>query len=879
MIHCLLPLLILSADASAHTASSLTHAQEVRHWDFEGGDDKNYDRWPDDWTRRRGKGYPLYLDVAIAEDKQSRLDRQQVETDSPDALRMELDGGAALLYSPLVEISPLFSYVLNEYIKTEALTHDIAYASVMFYDKDRKLLETIESTPHRHSVDWTPFHIGPVTPSSDQVRWAVIALHLEPTAKADLTGAAMFDELWFAKLPRVSIETPSPNNIFAHPKDVQITCQLSGISQPNPTVRFELQDVDGKTLFTHQTAMQANNQKQAPASVFSGSATWHPPLDDNAFGFYHVRVSMSDQASDPMATNIAVLQPLPKSEVGEFGWSLPRGDAPVALTDLVGLLENAGVHWVKFPVWYGDEDTGRADELAWFAERLSARNINMIGMLDEPPKAVRELFGEQSKLPNGEKNELPVASVFVEPEVWRPAVDPVMTRLSLKIRWWQLGGDRDTSFVNFPDLEQKLGSIREGFNRFGQQVRLGIPWRLIDETPVAESPPWTFLSYIASPPMTSEELSLYMSTQPNSNAKRWLIMEPLAKSEYSLETRARDLVSRILTAKIEGADGVFVPDPFDAEHGLLNEDGSPARMLLPWRTTSLMLANATPIGSIRLPNGSSNQIFARGDKAVMVVWSEEPVDEVIYLGEQVEQVDVWGTKHGLNEIRNGSFVRQQIKVTRLPTFITGVDPLVARWRKQFQFDEDRIASVFGQEQNLSYSFTNTFDQGVGGTVNLHIPDLWEASQQSATFKLSTNERHRRGLQVTLQPSVSSGEQPIQIDCEFNASREYKFSIYRTLTVGLGDIFVELTSRLDENGYLVVEQQLTNATDQFVSFNCILTTKERRRERHQIFNRGRGTTTVLFMFPDGEKLLGETMWLRVEEIDGPRILNHQIIAHE
>ncbi|MBP89432.1 MAG: hypothetical protein CMJ64_22430 [Planctomycetaceae bacterium] len=68
MIHCLLPLLILSADATARTDSRFPQAVEVRHWAFEESDDKNYDRWPDDWTRRKGRGCPLYLKVAIADD-------------------------------------------------------------------------------------------------------------------------------------------------------------------------------------------------------------------------------------------------------------------------------------------------------------------------------------------------------------------------------------------------------------------------------------------------------------------------------------------------------------------------------------------------------------------------------------------------------------------------------------------------------------------------------------------------------------------------------------------------------------------------------------------------------------------------------------------
>ena len=862
MLHCLLPLLILSADASAHTASPLTHAEQVRHWDFETGDDKNYDAWPDDWTRRRGKGYPLYLNIEIAEDSRPL-------PSSKNALRIDLDGGSALVYSPQIEVSPLFSYVLKGFLKTEALEHDVAYAAIMFYDKDRKLLEVVESPQTTTAHDWTPFQIGPVTPESDKVRWAVVALHLKPTDKADLTGAAMFDDLWLAKLPRVSVQTNSPNNIFTQLGDIEVTCQVSGISHPNPTVRFELQDVYGETLVTHVTAMQADRRLVKLGTVFAGAATWRPPINDR--GFYRVLVSMSEQTSDPMPVNIAVLQDLGGTKFGPYGWTLPDGDNTVSLKGLVNLVENVGIHWVKFPVWYGDEDTGRADDLAWFAERMSARKINMIGMLDQPPKAIRELFGE--------KNKLPVASVFVEPEVWHPAVDPVMTRLSLKVRWWQLGADNDTSFVNFPNLEETLGGIRDGFNRFGQQVSLGIPWRSIDESPASANPPWAFLSYVADPPLTPDEITRYMEAQPKTAAKRWLVLEPLSASHYSLETRAHDLVSRMISANIQQADGVFIPDPFDAEHGVMTPEGEPGKLLLPWRTSAKLLANATYIGSIQMPNGSENRIFQRGKSAVMVVWNEDPVDEVIYLGEGVHQIDVWGSRKRPPIVRSNGFARQRIKVTSLPSFITGVDPEIARWRMKFKFDRDKLASVFGQEQRISYSFENSFDQGVGGAVTLDIPPVWEAAQQLSSFKLSANELHRRGFPVTLQPSASSGEQPIRIDFEITASHPYKFSIYRTLSVGLGDILVDLTSRLDEHGNLIIEQQLTNTTDDFVSFNCNLTTSKRRRERQQIFNRGRGATTVMFVFPDGKELLGETMWLRIEEIDGPRILNFQVLASE
>lgn len=77
---------------------------------------------------------------------------------------------------------------------------------------------------------------------------------------------------------------------------------------------------------------------------------------------------------------------------------------------------------------------------------------------------------------------------------------------------------------------------------------------------------------------------------------------------------------------------------------LSDEDGGPTELLLPWRTTALALAGTEYLGSLQLPGGSTNHIFARGDEVVMVVWNTEPVEEVVYLGQDIEQSDVWGRR-------------------------------------------------------------------------------------------------------------------------------------------------------------------------------------------------------------------------------------------
>jgi hypothetical protein len=89
--------------------------------------------------------------------------------------------------------------------------------------------------------------------------------------------------------------------------------------------------------------------------------------------------------------------------------------------------------------------------------------------------------------------------------------------------------------------------------------------------------------------------------------------------------------------------------------------------------------------------------------------------------------------------------------------------------------------------------------------------------------------------------------------------------------------IEMASHLDDEGNLVVEQQLVNLTDRFVSFNCLLFAEGRRRQRRQVYNLGRGRTTNVFILPEGEALVGTTLWLRAEEIGGARVLNHSGLA--
>jgi len=869
----LLHLLIVAIGPEVPIEDRYPEASEVFHCTFDESWDANFNGWPDRWTRQRGPGYPHYVKIEINQEPSPVGDR---------CLRIDIDGGAAAAYSPPVEIGPLFSYVLEGYLKTQGLKYDRAYFSLTLLDEKRVRLQTFHSEKVRHTDGWVKFRLGPISPSGDNVRLAVIGLHVEPGEEEDLRGSALFDDIWLGRLPRIALGTSDPYNFFTDPKQVEIRCTVSGSLEQDPVVEFELEDVLGRPLARLQRRLRTrpadtgeelslDSLSQQPQGRI-GDTAWKPALPGP--GFYRVRATMKGRGKlvRRRELNLVVIEPRRSPPGREFGWTLPRGGRPLPLPWLGRLVAQAGVNWVKYPLWYGEDASEESVErLIVFAQRLRAQGIELVGLLHRPPEPLRSRYTQPGPLS--------VADVFTpDPEVWYPSLEPVMTRLATRVHWWQLGADTDTSFVGYPNLAEKIAQIKGELDRIGQDVNVGIGWNWINDVPAPADgkPPWRSLTFSAEPPLTHEELSAYLAyleTQPDGDFRRWVVIEPLPAGAYDMEARADDLVRRMIAAKIQGADAVFCPDPFDPQRGLMNEDGTPGELFLPWRTAALALGGSQYIGSIQLPGGSPNRIFARDGEAVMVVWNEQPTEEVLYLGENVRQIDIFGRSREPLQRDH----RQVIRAGRLPSFVTGLSEPIARWRMSFQLARAEIPSVFGRPQPNSFVLKNPFSRGLSGEAELITPEVWFVKPSQAAFRLEAGESLKHDFQIALPYNASSGRHPVRVDFQIHADRPYRFSVYRTMDVGLGNVRIEVLTQLGPEGDLEVQQRLINETDTPVSFRCQLYAPGRRRLKTQIIGLGRGRDVQVYRMPRGDELLGKTLWIRAEEIDGPRVLNYRFVA--
>lgn len=858
------------------------HSIEVYRCDFDEAADRNFDFWPDGWTRLRGPGYPQYLKIGIVEESMPPVNSNLGTAGGLHSLQIKLDGGAALVSSPPAAIAPRFSYIVEANARAKGLHHDVVSLTLSFLDESKQVLQEIESARLTGTTNWTPLTIGPIAPASEKARFAVLTFHVRPREREDLRGEVCLSGLRLSRLPQLTLRAEGSQQLFLLEEPIKVTTDISGMSAHDNQVVFELVDAYGKVLNEQKQTLETNAPaKTADKSSLTASSSWLPPVPGP--GFYRVNVSMvgEDGLSLKRSITLAVVEPQSAPDRGDFGWTLPDGEKPLDFGPLTTILSQAGISWVKFPAWYNDQDQARADRLAWFAERLGQGGIEMVGLLDQPPPSQAKLFGATTRLP--------IAMIFTDRDIWEPALDPLMMRLSLKVHWWQFGADDDTSYVGMPNLSAKIGELKKSMDRYGQSSHLAVVWQPNKQAPPADNASWSVLSYTdqtepapdtnEAKSLTAEQITQQFGSAEARLGRRWLSLTPLPQTNNDTTVRVSDLLRRMIAAKSSGVDVTFIPRPFHDEVGLFNADGSPSELFLPWRTTALAISGREHLGALRLPRNSTNHVFAGKKDAVMVLWNDHNVREHAYLGENVQRVDLWG-RHSPLPVETIDGIRQQvIEVGPEPVFLSGINVGIVRWCMGFEFAQTTLESVFGREQPVAYRFRNTFDTAVSGEMTLTSPTLWDAPPTPQRFRLTAGEERKESFPLLLKADADSGPQKVRIDFTVMADDEIRFSIYRTLTVGLDEITVELDTHLEQTGELIVKAHVTNHTTRPVMFRATVFAPERRRQQQVLAVPAPERVTALYRFPDGKALLGQDLRLRLEELGGSRVLNNHIKAVE
>jgi hypothetical protein len=931
--------LISPLTASARHSDSIS----VFHCAFGDDWDVDYDGWPDRWIRKTGIEYPHYVNIAVQDDETAPAGR---------SLRIDLDGAAASVSTPTIRVISRFSYVLEAQLKCEALQYSTVTISVDFCDSAGHVLQTAKTEPFTAANGWQTVRIGPVEPRDAATEYAVFNLQVLRGNKGDLQGRVSLADVWLDRLPRIDVTTNNPCNVYTERNGVEIECALSGIRERDPEINFQLLDsanheiqserfrLDGQLIVDKTRGGAAKAETDGP-NGYEGTKKWQPKIP--GFGFYRVVVRMtSSELSDGQVdaehqlgsrtVDLVVVPPLDMSRQGEFGWTLPDGDSPLSFQDLSRLLPQVGINWVKTPVWFDASDPRRGDELIRFVELLGASNIDVVGIVDKPPAKT----SDRSRIPR----DTTIADVLLQDSAtWSAALEPVMSRLALRVRWWQLGRDYDNSLINMPDLNKRITELRTALFRFGQDVRMGMCADWENAELYTGNVSWDFLQAGLQTSVSEKKFNDLLAKPRVNSAQRWILVDPPAQTNFLPQPSASDIaicgppswmsagstlylpawicsgqetpqkiaaartaratafVHRLIAAKLHGADAIIIPRPFDDENGLMSAAGMPAELLLPWRTTAAMLGGAQYIGQLRLPSRSENCVFLRPDgQVVMVAWNKRPTREVLYLGNKVRTFDIMGCSQPA--LLQGQ--EQAIDIGPTPTFVLGLNEAIARWRMNVKFEKTGIPSIFSRPHHNSLTFKNFFPQGVGGSVKIVVLqeqearaattpkdaaavtgfalDRWTIEPPQTAFQLAADAEMRFPFDIKLKNALF-GRQPIRIDFTVEADERLEFSVYGEMEVGTEDLTLDVRSHLDKEGTLIVEQLMTNRTKQLADFKCHLRSKGHQPQRMQVYRLGREPDRKVYRIPDGRDLIGKELLLEIEELNGPRILNYRFVASE
>jgi hypothetical protein len=286
-----------------------------------------------------------------------------------------------------------------------------------------------------------------------------------------------------------------------------------------------------------------------------------------------------------------------------------------------------------------------------------------------------------------------------------------------------------------------------------------------------------------------------------------------------------------------------------------------------------MLGGAEYLGQIQLPLGSENRIFLRPDgNVVMVIWNRNPTREKIFLGRDVQHIDL----DGRSSTPAQEDEDQILDVGPQPAFVFGLDEAIARWRMAVAFEKNHVPSVFNKPHRNSLKLQNFFPQGVGGSLTIVVPqasDRWVIEPARRTFSLASGEQTSFPFDIRLK-NAYYGAQPIRVDFDIVADESFRFSAYKEMEVGTEDLTLDVKTHLDKDGTLIVEQFMTNKLERLADFRCYLLPQAgiqanpaHRRQRMHVYRLGAKVDRKVYRIPEGRSLIGREMVLDIEEVNG------------
>jgi hypothetical protein len=889
-------------------------SERIAGWDFGIDEDPKRDGWPDGWTRTTGQNYPKFIPIAIVKDAATSEDLQRIEElrrsaalgmvayqqgkwpwqvnlESPppalDAwiektllnpyLNIQMDGGAVELSSPLVEIDSHSLYYATARVKGDTPDFGASF-KLRFLDSGKSKLFDVESKFIPFNKEWSSVATQTNYEFSSDIRYVQAIIGVSPKDAKAYRGKFAFDAIQIMQSPRLRLSVDKPFHVYRPNERVVVQCVATGMNSEQPSIVLSLYDHTGERFY--QASQQFVPEEANPTvqlsearPVWHGACEWKlPPLQP---GYYQVSTELARGKSGSLELKesfVVVANDGFGRTDNRFGWSMTEREnkTPTAreIARLYETVREARVGRLKLPIWFDNLNADAARAFQDRIDRLQSAGISCVGVIASPPDSIRK------RSPRLDSNESGMA--LEDAVLVQSYLEPVMRQMCLRVVDFQVGWDHETDFIANPRLTASLDAIRKLIRRYGQEAQLTashnphLPWPTvtgIDRWHLHSTEELTETE-------TTALIRANMSTTKSSHPP-WLSITPLQVSRYALHVRVQDLAARMIaTTASQGPNTVsWVSDPSGEQVGLIDATGNPRELFLPFRTMAGALAGMRSAGNIPVPALGTNTIIESSDQGRLIAWSSRPSVAQLYLGKDVEAHDIWGRPIAVDVIETPRGLEQRLAIGKWPVIVENIDISVAKWRMGIQLMDRKVDPVIGQVQELKIQFVNPLAKSAVGVVRVVAPSIF-AEVPTTSFEIDPNSNGIISIPIQVLPDADTIDSPILLDFAMSGESSSRFSISESLQVGTDDFEFEVEYQFDDQNQLWVTVEAINNRPIPTSFDCMLLIPGQARERTQIANL-KDRTTRTFVLKNAADLVGETIWLRCEQIGTRRIENKRI----
>ncbi len=848
----------------------------VKHFDFDEQRFGNYDPYPMYWKQHEASGFPLYLE--------GKFDSKEGHDGVP-SFRLDLNGGSIGFHYVGRDISVRTNsdYLVVAWCKTSPLSWARAYLTARYLDRKGRVIEGTERSSEliggaSAPQGWVPLTLG-LPGNVPDSRYIGLSVWLTQAAVwntgprpmravefQEIKASAWFDDITVYRLPRVSLRSGHPGNVFTEIEPITLYPEVSDPDGLNLSATLVIKAADGRPVEERAVSVRTTQTTESEPTIYRNlpvgayTAELDVVSDDGAslvrrkLSFVRLAAQISPPAESGRGFGI-VLQ--------EMGLAVVPGQRE--------LLLNLHPELVKVPVWWAGQIVGSADQdlaIDRYLEMIAETRADPVGVLaDGSPPGIQG-SGEDARS---------MLEIFSEDPIgWKPLIAGLWSRYAGLIHVWQVGADGDeTTFLDhkYPRVMPIL--VREMKTLMSEPL-LASTMTTQFTPPTEPLAPYSAVWLSADVPLDDVErhLAPFLGAE---RSRTWVMVQTPPDSSYPRLQRLSDLSRRLAEAYFQKVGGVFLAAPWTAHSDLMSAQVDPSEDYVVFRTMADLLGGAEPVSRTNIDGQAKCMVFDRNGRSVMMVWDEyappEGREHTLWLGENAEQVDLWGVRRPLQPL--GKY--RMLSIGPVPTFIINAPTWLMEFCREFVLAPPIVEFSFDAYAR-DVVFRNTYHEPISGLLRLVAPPDWDVRPNRIPFALQPNEVLRSPVQIRFPINAEAAVTPLVGEFEIDADKRYKIVTPAWFELGLENIDVNVNVyRLGSR--VVVQQTMTNRTDRPVSFEGYVVAPARKRMGRRFINILSGQSARKeFLIEDAGDLVGKKIRIGLSELQGTRIWNRIITVH-